>query len=295
MFSLSECYEILNLNEDASYQDVKNAYKNLVFKYHPDKGGDVTKMAEINYAFRYLKDNVDFSKTEKNNSQYHNFNSEISLDEALNIFSFSRNNVSFDKIKLRYNQYINQNELYFKDNPQILDRINKAFNILKKEYSYKQNTDSKKRNNNYHSSDNIKNDYNTSIKTVNDALLLFQLKPDTDWKHIKKRYKSLVKRHDSIWGSNLTKSQKISDAYALLKKEYSNDNYNYIKPIKSVNDALNYFNLSSSSSWENINRKYKYLVYSYDGFNENLEVLHQASIAYKILKREYFGEKAHII
>ncbi len=53
-------YEILNIQKDASPQDVKNSYKNLAFKYHPDRNpGDKNaedRFKEINEAYQVLSD-----------------------------------------------------------------------------------------------------------------------------------------------------------------------------------------------------------------------------------------------
>jgi DnaJ-class molecular chaperone len=52
-------YKILNLDKNASDNDIKKAYHNLALKYHPDKsGGDDTKFKEINGAYEVLSDPV---------------------------------------------------------------------------------------------------------------------------------------------------------------------------------------------------------------------------------------------
>lgn len=47
-------YQVLGLNENASADEVKAAYKNLAKKHHPDKGGDPEKFKEINNAFERI-------------------------------------------------------------------------------------------------------------------------------------------------------------------------------------------------------------------------------------------------
>ncbi|NOZ43794.1 MAG: J domain-containing protein [bacterium] len=57
-------YEILGLNEDASIDDIKKAFKKLAVKYHPDKpGGDKEKFQAVNEAHGILSD-------EKKKQQY---------------------------------------------------------------------------------------------------------------------------------------------------------------------------------------------------------------------------------
>ncbi len=47
-------YKILGINEDASQDEIKKAYRKLAHQYHPDKGGDEAKFKEINEAYQIL-------------------------------------------------------------------------------------------------------------------------------------------------------------------------------------------------------------------------------------------------
>lgn len=47
-------YEILDLKECSSVDEIKRAYRSLALRHHPDRGGDVNKMVEINEAYEYL-------------------------------------------------------------------------------------------------------------------------------------------------------------------------------------------------------------------------------------------------
>lgn len=49
-------YEILGLEPDATPAEVKRAYRNLVVKHHPDKGGSAELMSELNEAYECLSD-----------------------------------------------------------------------------------------------------------------------------------------------------------------------------------------------------------------------------------------------
>lgn len=61
-------YNILGINEDASQEEIKKAYRKLSLKYHPDKtSGDGAKFRSINEAYTVLKDpqsrqNYDFTR-----------------------------------------------------------------------------------------------------------------------------------------------------------------------------------------------------------------------------------------
>jgi len=65
-------YQILGVNKDASQEQIKESYRKLAHKYHPDKsGGDEKKFKEINEAYQVL------SNKEKR-SQYDQFGDSFS-------------------------------------------------------------------------------------------------------------------------------------------------------------------------------------------------------------------------
>jgi len=50
-------YEVLGVDQEATREEIKRAYKKLSQKYHPDKdGGDAQKMVDINVAYEILCD-----------------------------------------------------------------------------------------------------------------------------------------------------------------------------------------------------------------------------------------------
>lgn len=49
---MDDYYKILGLEPDASKEEVKGAYRDLVKQHHPDKGGDPEKFRKINKAYR---------------------------------------------------------------------------------------------------------------------------------------------------------------------------------------------------------------------------------------------------
>lgn len=53
---MKDYYTILQLNRNASIDDIKKQYKVLARKFHPDKGGDENKFKEISEAFQTLSD-----------------------------------------------------------------------------------------------------------------------------------------------------------------------------------------------------------------------------------------------
>jgi len=48
-------YKILGVSENATTEQIKQAFHNLAFKYHPDRpGGDEKRFKEINEAYQTL-------------------------------------------------------------------------------------------------------------------------------------------------------------------------------------------------------------------------------------------------
>jgi curved DNA-binding protein CbpA len=47
---LSEAYELLGIDENASIDDINKAHKELITRLHPDKGGSSYLSARINEA-----------------------------------------------------------------------------------------------------------------------------------------------------------------------------------------------------------------------------------------------------
>ena len=63
---MEKYYNILNLNKDASNEEIKKSYHNLILKYHPDKNNSLSassKFKRINIAYKILIDN-NFSNNE---------------------------------------------------------------------------------------------------------------------------------------------------------------------------------------------------------------------------------------
>ena len=49
-------YEVLGVDQKATQNEVRKAFKKLAIKHHPDRGGDSEKFKEINAAYEVLSD-----------------------------------------------------------------------------------------------------------------------------------------------------------------------------------------------------------------------------------------------
>ena len=74
--SIDECREILGVNSNSTPKEIKQAYRKLSLKYHPDRNSDFNdgkKFKEISDAYQLLKSNrkKDFKKQERTAEQAH--------------------------------------------------------------------------------------------------------------------------------------------------------------------------------------------------------------------------------
>lgn len=52
----SKYYELLGVDKNATFDQIKKAYRKKAIKEHPDKGGDPEKFKEITHAYEVLSD-----------------------------------------------------------------------------------------------------------------------------------------------------------------------------------------------------------------------------------------------
>ena len=265
MPNIDQCYETLGLEFGASYEEVKNAYNKLVRIHHPDVGGDVDKMAEINHAFKYLNDNVDFTSIKNNlnnndnNSQYNN---NLTLDDALNILALSKNNLTPNKIEKRYKSLLRTSFSSYRTN-----EINAAYDILKKKYC--NSNDSQYDN----SIDNL---------TLDDALKLFNLDKNTTFNKIENRLLEILNNaHDNLYVDEKFFSN-INKAFGILKNQYDNSDTNSFNHDLDLYEALNIFSFKNNNfDLDLLERRYKVLM----KYSKNTEESHKIKNAYLLLKK----------
>ncbi len=123
-----DLYKILNIDIDATDDDIKNAYKKLVLKYHPDVAGasaDENKFKEIQEAYEILKN----KESRKKYDVLHGFYSEKLRKEA--------EAVSNKEKKNKYEEYIKKAQAHSSENKESFSKsINDALESLF--YSQKQ-------------------------------------------------------------------------------------------------------------------------------------------------------------
>ena len=76
MLNLEKCYQILDVNDNSTPKEIKQAYRKLSLKYHPDRNIEFTdgkKFKEISEAYQFLKTNRknDFKKQDRSAEQAH--------------------------------------------------------------------------------------------------------------------------------------------------------------------------------------------------------------------------------
>ncbi len=54
--NITEAYKIIGVEESISDDALKIKYRELAFKYHPDKGNETNKLASINEAYQFIRD-----------------------------------------------------------------------------------------------------------------------------------------------------------------------------------------------------------------------------------------------
>lgn len=82
-------YQILGLNEDATLEDIKKAYREYALKFHPDKhNGDTffkARFQEIHEAYQYLINNYNNPKSYNKEA---NYQSDKKEDQTIQIITF---------------------------------------------------------------------------------------------------------------------------------------------------------------------------------------------------------------
>ena len=68
---MTDHYQTLGINKNASPDDIKKAYRKLASQHHPDKGGDTNKFQEIQVAYDTLSDPNKRAQYDNPQPQFH--------------------------------------------------------------------------------------------------------------------------------------------------------------------------------------------------------------------------------
>ena len=108
---MTNYYTILDINKNATKDEIKNAYKKLAMKYHPDKNIDNKKEAEekfkqVSEAYEVLSD--DKKKYEYDNGRNIVLNNQNPFDIFSHMFN-DKNIFSNNEFKININNFSNTN------------------------------------------------------------------------------------------------------------------------------------------------------------------------------------------
>lgn len=101
MRTMNNFYETLNLNESATAEDIKRAYRKMAMDAHPDRGGDPERFKNINAAYETLSDpgkrqEYDFQRQHPGHNPFGGFQNEVH-QQHFN-FNFGPGGVNIDEI-----------------------------------------------------------------------------------------------------------------------------------------------------------------------------------------------------
>ena len=81
-------YDELELQPDCSFEDIKQQYRTLAMKYHPDHGGDIEKFKRIKFAYEVLSDTDRRKQYDENKTTSEPINLRTeAIQELANVFN----------------------------------------------------------------------------------------------------------------------------------------------------------------------------------------------------------------
>lgn len=104
-------YEILEINKQASLEEIKKSYKKLAIKHHPDKGGDPDYFNNISEAYQVLSD-PDKRRIYDRGNIYDNLRGQNEFTSPIELFNFVFNSYNPPGINNPFSSRINTNPLF---------------------------------------------------------------------------------------------------------------------------------------------------------------------------------------
>lgn len=94
---MTDYYQILGVNKDASDAEIKKAYRSLAMQHHPDRGGDAEKFQQLSEAYATLSDPQ--KRAEYDNPQSFGFSgSQFNFDDMSGFEQFFGGGNPFENI-----------------------------------------------------------------------------------------------------------------------------------------------------------------------------------------------------
>jgi curved DNA-binding protein CbpA len=107
-------YDVLEVEPDCTIQDIKDSYKKLVLKYHPDRpNGDSDMFELITQAYTTLSN----SKRRQEYDQYYSISKQSELDhislkkQSQNYYKYNKNSKSKEECKKEFEQEFNKKNI----------------------------------------------------------------------------------------------------------------------------------------------------------------------------------------
>ncbi|ANB50484.1 hypothetical protein [Powai lake megavirus] len=111
-------YDILEINQNATQEDIKKSYKKLVIKYHPDKNlnkNTIDKFQQIQSAYQCLSNKKTRKEYDIKRNNYTSINFNFDINDYYNIISEICEKYELDELEIKEIMTIFDIEDYKKD------------------------------------------------------------------------------------------------------------------------------------------------------------------------------------
>ena len=88
---MTNYYDILEINKNASKDEIKNSYKKLALKYHPDRNQDSNEKIKCEEKFKQISEAYEVLSDEQKKNNYDNGQNIIIQNNPFDIFSSTFN------------------------------------------------------------------------------------------------------------------------------------------------------------------------------------------------------------